>query len=58
MLISGTLPGVVAGSVIRVDLLPGPHVFDPVVSAVLLPLVLGGGGVRGRPAGFTIGAMT
>lgn len=38
VLIAGTLPGVVAGSVIRVDLLPGPRVFDLVVAAVLLPL--------------------
>ena len=30
--------GVVAGSVIRVELLPSPHVFDFVVAAVLLPL--------------------
>ena len=38
LLIAGTLPGVVAGSVIRVELLPGSHVFDLVVAAVLLPL--------------------
>ncbi len=38
VLISGTLPGVVAGSVIRVELLPGPRVFDLVVAAVLIPL--------------------
>jgi uncharacterized membrane protein YfcA len=38
VLIAGTLPGVIAGSVIRVDLLPGPRVFDLVVAAVLLPL--------------------
>jgi uncharacterized membrane protein YfcA len=37
-LIAGTLPGVVAGSIIRVDLLPGAHVFEFVVAAVLLPL--------------------
>jgi hypothetical protein len=40
VLIAGTLPGVVAGSVIRVMLLPGPHVFDLIVAAVLLPLGL------------------
>jgi len=34
----GTLPGVIAGSVIRVELLPGPRVFDLVVAVVLLPL--------------------
>jgi uncharacterized protein len=38
VLIAGTLPGVVAGSIIRVRLLPGPRVFDVVVAAVLLPL--------------------
>jgi uncharacterized protein len=38
VLIAGTLPGVIAGSVIRVKFLPGPHVFDLVVAAVLLPL--------------------
>jgi uncharacterized membrane protein YfcA len=38
MLITGTLPGVIAGSVIRVELLPGPRVFDLVVAAVLAPL--------------------
>jgi uncharacterized protein len=38
VLIAGTLPGVVAGSVIRVRLLPGPRVFDLVVAAVLIPL--------------------
>jgi uncharacterized membrane protein YfcA len=40
MLIAGTVPGVIAGSVIRVELLPGPRVFDLVVAAVLLPLGL------------------
>ena len=38
MLIAGTLPGVIAGSVIRVKLIPGPRVFDLVVAAVLIPL--------------------
>jgi uncharacterized membrane protein YfcA len=38
LLITGTLPGVIAGSVIRVELLPGPAVFDLVIAAVLLPL--------------------
>jgi len=38
VLIAGTLPGVIAGSVIRVELLPGPRVFDLVVCGVLLPL--------------------
>ena len=35
VLIAGTLPGVVAGSIIRVELLPGAGVFDLVVGAVL-----------------------
>jgi uncharacterized protein len=38
MLIAGTLPGVIGGSVIRVKLLPGPRVFDVVVATVLIPL--------------------
>jgi uncharacterized membrane protein YfcA len=38
VLIAGTLPGVIAGSVIRVELLPAPEVFDVVVAAVLVPL--------------------
>ena len=38
VLVAGTLPGVIAVSVIRVELLPGARVFDFVVAAVLLPL--------------------
>ena len=38
VLIAGTLPGVIAGAIIRVELLPGPRVFNVVVAAVLLPL--------------------
>jgi uncharacterized protein len=38
LLLAGTLPGVVAGSVIRVYVLPGPVVFDFVVAVVLIPL--------------------
>ena len=38
VLIAGTLPGVIAGSFIRVKLIPGPRVFDLVVAAVLIPL--------------------
>jgi uncharacterized protein len=38
VLIAGTVPGVIAGSIIRVRLLPGPRVFDLVVAAVLIPL--------------------
>jgi uncharacterized membrane protein YfcA len=37
-LLYGTLPGVVAGSVIRVELLSGPQAFYLVIAAVLLPL--------------------
>jgi uncharacterized membrane protein YfcA len=53
VLIAGTLPGVIAGSVIRVELLPGAHVFDLIVGLVLLPL---GGWLAispSRPAGIT-----
>jgi uncharacterized protein len=38
ILIAGTLPGVIAGSVIRVELLPGPRVFGLIVATVLFPL--------------------
>lgn len=38
VLIAGTLPGVIAGAVIRVELLPGPRVFNLMVAAVLIPL--------------------
>src|SRR5215469_5911079 len=38
LLLAGTLPGVIAGSVIRVYVLPGPVVFDFVVATVLIPL--------------------
>jgi len=48
VLIAGTLPGVVAGSFIRVELLPGPRAFDVVVAAVLIPL--GGWLARTRPS--------
>jgi uncharacterized protein len=48
-LIAGTLPGVIAGSIVRVELLPSAHVFDFVVAAVLLPL--GAWLALTRPAG-------
>jgi uncharacterized protein len=38
VLVTGTLPGVIAGSVIRVELVPGPRAFDLLVAALLLPL--------------------
>lgn len=37
-LIAGTLPGVVVGAVIRVELLSGPKAFYLVIAAVLMPL--------------------
>jgi uncharacterized membrane protein YfcA len=37
-LLVGTLPGVVVGSIVRVELLPGPRPFDVVVSLVLIPI--------------------
>jgi len=50
VLIAGTTPGVVAGSVIRVEFLPGPQVFALVVAAVLIPLGVWLG-LSGPPAG-------
>lgn len=38
LLATGTVPGVVAGSVIRVYLLPGPRLFDLAVAVGLIPL--------------------
>jgi uncharacterized membrane protein YfcA len=38
ILVLGTLPGVIAGSVIRVELLPGQSSFDVVIACVLIPL--------------------
>jgi uncharacterized protein len=38
LLIIGTLPGVIAGAIIRIELLPGPVVFDLVAGSVLFPL--------------------
>ena len=40
ILMGGTLPGVIAGSIIRVELLPGSQAFDLVIAAVLGPLGL------------------
>jgi uncharacterized protein len=37
-LVLGTLPGVVVGAVLRVEVLPGPHAFYWVIAAVLGPL--------------------
>ncbi|MGD0081880.1 MAG: sulfite exporter TauE/SafE family protein [Acidimicrobiales bacterium] len=38
LLVAGTLPGVVIGSVIRVELLPGPRVFELIIAVVMVPL--------------------
>jgi uncharacterized protein len=38
LLVAGTVPGVVIGAIIRVDLLPGVRVFDIVIAVVLVPL--------------------
>lgn len=38
LLIAGTLPGVVVGSIVRVELLPGPRAFEAVIAIVLIPL--------------------
>jgi uncharacterized membrane protein YfcA len=38
LLLVGTIPGVVFGLVIRVELLPGPEAFEIVVAVVLVPL--------------------
>src|SRR5437588_3282654 len=38
ILLAGTIPGVVAGAIVRVELLPGPEVFNLVIAAVLIPL--------------------
>ncbi len=40
LLVAGTLPGVVAGAVIRVELLAGPRAFMLIAAGVLLPLGL------------------
>ncbi|MFD9030119.1 TSUP family transporter [Streptomyces sp. NPDC059567] len=40
LLVLGTLPGVVVGAVVRVFVLPGPHVFRLLVAALMLPLGL------------------
>lgn len=37
-LLIGTLPGVVAGSIVRVELLPGPRAADVIIAVVLIPL--------------------
>jgi uncharacterized membrane protein YfcA len=49
LLTAGTLPGVIAGSVIRVELVPGPRVFDLLVAALLLPLGIWLAATRAAP---------
>ena len=55
VLLAGTLPGVIAGSIIRVYLLPGPVVFDFVVAGVLIPLGAWLALAQVNPAGPTRG---
>jgi uncharacterized protein len=38
LLITGTLPGVITGSIIRVELVPGPRTFDLLIAGLLLPI--------------------
>jgi hypothetical protein len=40
LLLAGTLPGVIAGAIVRVELLAGGHAFTFIVASVLLPLGL------------------
>jgi uncharacterized membrane protein YfcA len=37
-LLVGSLPGVIAGSVVRVELLPGPRAVEVIIAVVLIPL--------------------
>jgi uncharacterized membrane protein YfcA len=37
-LLLGSMPGVIAGAVVRVELLPGPRAFDAIIAVVLIPL--------------------
>lgn len=50
-LLAGTVPGVMAGAVIRVFVVPGPAVFRLIAAAVLAPLGLRLVAGRRRPAG-------
>jgi uncharacterized membrane protein YfcA len=38
VLLAGTIPGVVAGAIVRVEFLPNPRAFDAVIAVVLIPL--------------------
>ena len=37
-LLTGTVPGVVVGSILRVEFVPGPRIFNAVIACVLVPL--------------------
>jgi uncharacterized membrane protein YfcA len=50
LLLAGTLPGVVAGAVIRVFAVPGPRAFELIVACLLLPLGVWLCGRAVRPA--------
>jgi uncharacterized membrane protein YfcA len=55
LLITGTVPGVVVGSIIRVDLLPGDRAFEVVIATFLVPLgiwlLVGPAPLPGHPPG-------
>jgi uncharacterized membrane protein YfcA len=38
VLLAGTIPGVVAGAIVRVEFLPSPRAFEAVIAVVLIPL--------------------
>ena len=38
VLLAGTVPGVIAGAIVRVEFLPSPRAFDVVIALVLIPL--------------------
>jgi uncharacterized protein len=37
-LLLGSIPGVIVGSIVRVELLPGPRAFDAIIAVVLIPV--------------------
>jgi len=37
-LLLGSIPGVIVGSIVRVELVPGPRAFDAIIAIVLIPL--------------------
>lgn len=58
LLVTGTLPGVVLGAIIRVFAVPGPRVFHLLVAALLLPLGLWLCARTLRPSQATAGGKT